>query len=94
MLHFGTQIFYYTLPGYLCEPFRVLAFSMLADLVHHVRMELTSNQLSRVVHIFSRAIHDPMLAVNIQTMCAKLLLNLVECISSNVVDGQSNFYNS
>ncbi|KAG0235555.1 hypothetical protein B0O80DRAFT_498171 [Mortierella sp. GBAus27b] len=62
------------------ETLRPLAYSMLADLVHHVRAELTPEQLAKTVYIYSRNLHDPSLASSIQTMCAKLLLNLVDCI--------------
>lgn len=62
------------------ETLRPLGYSMLADLVHHVRAELSTSQLSRTVHIYSRNMHDPSLAPSIQTMCAKLLLNVIDCI--------------
>ena len=62
------------------ETLRPLAYSMLADLVHHVRAELTPAQLAKTVYIYSRNLHDQSLASSIQTMCAKLLLNLVDCI--------------
>ncbi|CAI2169805.1 6786_t:CDS:10 [Funneliformis geosporum] len=57
-----------------------IAYSMLADLVHHVRNKLTPMQLSKTVYMYSRNLHDPTLAAGIQTMCSKLLLNLTECI--------------
>ncbi|CAG8568194.1 3969_t:CDS:2, partial [Acaulospora colombiana] len=60
--------------------YRPLAYSMLADLAHHVRNELSPLQLSKTVYVYSRNLHDPTLAANIQTMCSKLLLNLTECI--------------
>ncbi|CAO3681372.1 unnamed protein product [Umbelopsis ramanniana] len=63
------------------DTLRPLAYSMLADLVHHVRSELTPAQLSRTVYIYSRNLHDQSLAPSIQTMCAKLLLNLIDCIT-------------
>lgn len=62
------------------ETLRPLAYSMLADLVHHVRADLTPAQLAKTVYIYSRNLHDQSLASSIQTMCAKLLLNLVDCI--------------
>lgn len=62
------------------ETLRPLAYSTLVDLVHHVRADLTLQQLSRVVHLYSCNIHDPTLPFGIQTMSAKILLNLVECI--------------
>lgn len=64
------------------EALRPLAYSMLADLVHHVRNELTIPQLTRVVHIYSCCLHEPAFTFGIQTMCAKLLLNLIETICS------------
>ena len=36
------------------EALRPLAYSMLAELVHHLRAELTLPQIKTVVHIFSR----------------------------------------
>lgn len=53
---------------------------MLADLVHHVRLELNPLQLGRVIHIYSCNLHNMSLNGAIQTMCAKLLMNLVECV--------------
>lgn len=57
---------------------RPLAYSTLADLVHHVRAQLSLDQLSRVIHMFSRNIHDPTLPITIQTTSVRLLLNLVD----------------
>ncbi|GAA5984016.1 hypothetical protein JCM10908_006015 [Rhodotorula pacifica] len=64
------------------ENLRPLAFSMLTDLIHHCRAELTLPQLSRVVHTYCANVHDPTLASAIQTMCSKLLLNLIDPIVS------------
>lgn len=55
---------------------------MLADLIHHCRAELTLPQLSRIIHIYSANIHDPTIAAAIQTMCSKLLLNLIDPIAA------------
>ncbi|ORX57551.1 hypothetical protein DM01DRAFT_1302758 [Hesseltinella vesiculosa] len=62
------------------DTLRPLAYSMLADLVHHIRSELSTAQLFRTVYIYSRNLHDSTLAPSIQTMCGKLLLNLIDCI--------------
>ncbi|KAG2212646.1 hypothetical protein INT47_000623 [Mucor saturninus] len=62
------------------DTLRPLAYSMLADLVHHIRSELSPAQLYRTVYIYSRNLHDATLAPSIQTMCGKLLLNLIDCI--------------
>lgn len=65
--------------GITChEQLRPLAYSMIADLVHHVREDLSITTLAHVVHIYSCNLHDATLAPSIQTMCSKLLLNLTE----------------
>src|ERR1044072_8675550 len=67
-----------------------MAYSMLADLVHHVRNKLTPAQLSKTVYMYSRNLHDPTLAAGIQTMCSKLLLNLTECIVNIKLDNKDD----
>nr|XP_020664456.1 transformation/transcription domain-associated protein [Pogona vitticeps] len=59
-----------------------LAYSTLADLVHHVRQHLPLNDLSLAVQLFAKNIDDESLPSSIQTMSCKLLLNLVDCIRS------------
>src|SRR4051794_19105414 len=61
--------------------YRPLAYSALADLFHHVRNELSLPQLLKIVNIYSRNLHDSALPFQIQTVSAKLLLNLVEPIT-------------
>ncbi|XP_038044323.1 transformation/transcription domain-associated protein-like isoform X2 [Patiria miniata] len=62
------------------ESLRPLAYSTLADSVHHLRQHLPLQHLSMAVHLFSKNVHDDSLPCNIQTVSCKLLLNLVECI--------------
>ncbi|XP_076437943.1 transcription-associated protein 1-like [Babylonia areolata] len=62
------------------DSLRPLAYSTLADLVHHVRQSLPMNDLALAVSLFSKNVHDETLPSTIQTMSCKLLLNLVECI--------------
>ncbi|XP_014681160.1 PREDICTED: transformation/transcription domain-associated protein-like [Priapulus caudatus] len=62
------------------ESLRPLAYSTLADLVHHVRNHLSLTDLGLAVHLFSKNVHDDSLPSSIQAMSCKLLLNLVECI--------------
>ena len=59
---------------------RPLAYSVVADLIHHVRAELPIAQLGRVVHLFSYNMNDATFTISIQTMCAKLLNTIVESI--------------
>eukprot|EP00939_MAST-03C_sp_MAST-3C-sp1_P004697 g4697.t1 len=65
------------------ELLRPLAYSTLADLVHHMRTKLNMAQLQRIIFLFSRNIHDATLPLSIQTTSVRLLLNLVDNIFHN-----------
>lgn len=54
------------------ESLRPLAYSTLADLVHHVRTHLPLPHLSLAVSMFSKNVHDDSLPVSIQTMSCKV----------------------
>ncbi|KAJ1995714.1 transcription-associated protein 1 [Coemansia sp. RSA 1358] len=61
----------------ILKPF---AFSMLADLMHHIRSELSPSQLTRMVDFYAGCMHDQSLSSGVHTMCAKLLHYITECI--------------
>ncbi|MCJ1310684.1 hypothetical protein MMC25_004350 [Agyrium rufum] len=63
------------------ETMRPLAYSMLADLIHHVRDTLTSSQIRRTIEVFSKNLLDDFPGTSFQTMSAKLLLNMAERIA-------------
>ena len=60
---------------------RPLAYSMLADLIHHVREHLNRDQIRRTVEVYTRNLHDSFPGTSFQTMSAKLLLNMAESIT-------------
>ncbi|KPJ05489.1 Transformation/transcription domain-associated protein [Papilio xuthus] len=62
------------------ESLRPLAYSTLADLVHHVRQHLPLTDLALAAHLFAKNVHDESLPTSIQTMSCKLLLNMVDCV--------------
>ncbi|ALC42664.1 Nipped-A [Drosophila busckii] len=66
--------------GVTLDSIRPLAYSTLADLAHHVRQSLSLDVLIKAVHLFAKNVHDETLAIGIQTMSCKLLLNLVDCL--------------
>lgn len=69
--------------GITCrESLRPLAYSVVADLIHHVRNELDLAQLNKVTLVFSTNLNDPTFNSSIQTMCAKLLNTIIESIQS------------
>ena len=63
------------------ETMRPLAYSMLADLIHHVRESLNRDQIRRTIEVYTRNLHDNFPGTSFQTMSAKLLLNMAEIIS-------------
>jgi transformation/transcription domain-associated protein len=67
---------------------RPLVYSTIADLVHHIRLDLSAETILRVIDIYARCLHDPSLPYGIQTMSAKLLLNLMDCVNGDKMDPQ------
>uniref|UniRef100_A0A915BXE0 FAT domain-containing protein n=2 Tax=Parascaris univalens TaxID=6257 RepID=A0A915BXE0_PARUN len=57
---------------------RQIVYSMLADLVHHLRVHLSYNLLCCSVYTFSKSIHDQSLPPYVQAMCCKLIMNLID----------------
>ena len=62
------------------ETLRPLAYSTVADFIHNVRNELTPKQIWITVQIYCNLLKDDSLALTVQIMSAKLLLNLVDRI--------------
>ncbi|KAI5963026.1 TRA1 [Candida pseudojiufengensis] len=75
------------------ETLRPLAYSTVADFIHNVRNELTSPQIWSTVNIYCGLLKDDSLALTVQIMSAKLLLNLVEKIMKlpNKLEGRQLF---
>jgi transformation/transcription domain-associated protein len=72
------------------ETMRPLAYSMLADLIHHVRDALEPQQIRKTVEVYTKNLQDSFPGTSFQTMSAKLLLNMAECIAkmSNKADAR------
>jgi transformation/transcription domain-associated protein len=72
------------------ETQRPLAYSMLADLIYHVRDALKPPQIRKTVEVYTKNLQDNIPGTNFQTMSAKLLLNMAECIAKmpNKVDAR------
>lgn len=62
------------------EALRPLAYSTLADLIHHVRNDLSLQQLVRVIAVYGCISHDSTFPFSIQTMCSKLTQACIESI--------------
>ncbi|SCV01740.1 LAME_0G18184g1_1 [Lachancea meyersii CBS 8951] len=62
------------------ETLRPLAYSTVADFVHNVRGDLQLDDIERTIKMYTTFLLDESLALTVQIMSAKLLLNLVERI--------------
>lgn len=58
------------------EALRPLAYSTLADFIHHVRTLLTLPMLSIAVQLFSKNVYDETLPISIQRMSCKVLASI------------------
>ncbi|KAI1310066.1 FAT domain-containing protein [Xylaria venustula] len=72
------------------DTMRPLAYSMLADLIHHVRDSLSPEHIRKTVEVYTKNLQDNFPGTSFQTMSAKLLLNMAECIAKlpNKVDAR------
>lgn len=62
------------------ETLRPLAYSTVADFIHNVRAELQLDTIEKTIKMYTGFLLDESLALTVQIMSAKLLLNLVERI--------------
>ena len=63
------------------EALKPLAFSTLADLLHHVRSHLTVDQIRKTVTVYRDNLLGMVTGTSFQTMSAKLMMNMAECIA-------------
>ncbi|KAF8195850.1 FAT domain-containing protein [Mycena galopus ATCC 62051] len=64
------------------EMFRSHIYSALADLFHHTRNDLSLPQLTHVVLVYTRIMHNPALPTGVHPMFAKILISLIDTIVS------------
>ncbi|KAG8709713.1 hypothetical protein FRC11_005273, partial [Ceratobasidium sp. 423] len=62
------------------ETLQPLVYSMLGDLVQHIRKELSLEQLRRIIYLYSCCLHNPSFSSTIHNMSAKLLANHVDAL--------------
>lgn len=62
------------------DSIRVLAYTLLAEVLYQVRFELTFSQLTAVVNLSARVTNDNAIPLNIQSTLIKLLMNVVDSI--------------
>ncbi|EGC36462.1 hypothetical protein DICPUDRAFT_151088 [Dictyostelium purpureum] len=62
------------------ESLRSMAYGSMADFIHNVRSHLTLAQVSKVVSIYSRHLHDSSNPLSIQTISVKLIISLMDSV--------------
>lgn len=72
------------------ESLRSNACSIVADLVHNVGRQLPYNDLCKAITYFSKSLHDPLLNINLQQMCCRVLLSLIDCIKQKEQESNVN----
>ncbi|KAI0832419.1 atypical/PIKK/TRRAP protein kinase [Trametes gibbosa] len=60
------------------EMLRITLFTAVADLLHHLRAELTPANLTRIFTVYVQHLHNPYLSTHMHVMSAKVILHLVE----------------
>lgn len=63
------------------EALKPLAYSTVADLVHHVRAHLSLEQIRKSVKVFRVNLLAAISGTSFQSMSTKLLMNMAECIA-------------
>nr|CDS25899.2 transformation:transcription domain associated [Hymenolepis microstoma] len=71
---------------YFRESLRPLSYSMLGDLLHHIRNDLSLTRVSRAVDLFGKNLFDETLPFSIQMMCQRVILNLADCMRIRVME--------
>ncbi|KAI0650812.1 atypical/PIKK/TRRAP protein kinase [Trametes meyenii] len=60
------------------EMLRITLFTAIADLLHHLRAELTPTNLTHIFTVYVQHLHNPFLTTHMHVVSAKVILNLVE----------------
>jgi transformation/transcription domain-associated protein len=68
------------------ESLRTSTCSMVADYVHSVRKSLNYAELCKAITYFSKCLHDTLLHTNLQNMCCRVLLGLIDCVRAKEQD--------
>lgn len=68
------------------EALRGTAYHLLSEVVSPLREKLSLQQLSCVVYLFSKNVHDPTLSLAVQTLSVRVILHLVDSVCRCYVD--------
>lgn len=74
------------------ETMRPMAYGMLADLIHHIRDSLKPEQIRKIVEVYTKNLLDDFPGTTFQTMSARLLLNMPECIAKMPNKADARYY--
>ncbi|EJF61235.1 atypical/PIKK/TRRAP protein kinase [Dichomitus squalens LYAD-421 SS1] len=60
------------------EIFRASLFSAVADLLHHLRADLTPAQIHQIFSVYMQHLHNPFLSSHAHLLSAKMIFNLID----------------
>ncbi|GMT15606.1 hypothetical protein PFISCL1PPCAC_6903, partial [Pristionchus fissidentatus] len=60
------------------DSLRKMMYEQLADLMHHLRAQLSYGVLCHATYVFSRCLHDPLLPAQMHTLSIRLIMNLTD----------------
>ncbi|KAM7539597.1 hypothetical protein Aperf_G00000045134 [Anoplocephala perfoliata] len=72
------------------ESLRPLSYSMLADLLHHLRNDLSLTRVARAIDLYGKNIFDDTLPFSIQHLSQRIILNLADCIRNRILEMDSS----
>jgi transformation/transcription domain-associated protein len=71
--------------------YRPTAYSVLIDLLHYLRDDLSHAQIARIIALFSKHINETGFSFSMQMICLKLLVNFVDRITHLPVKAEGVF---
>ena len=72
--------------------YRPTAYSVLIDLLHYLRDDLSHAQIARIIALFSKNINEAGFSFSMQMICLKLLVNFVDRITHLPVKAEGVFF--
>ena len=57
-----------------------MVYAAVADLIHNIKSDLSFEQLTRIVHVYSSLLFNPTLGFNLHILFSKVLFGLADTI--------------
>ena len=67
------------------------AYNTLAELMHYLRSKITLDQVSKVVHVFSKNLHDSSLNFQLELVSTRLILTVANDVANKRTSDQKEY---